>query len=175
MIENSKGYKTFLVFDYFMVALLALICLLPMIHILAVSLSDRVANTAGMVTFWPVNFNLESYRYILKDSAFVRAFVISVLRTVIGAGIQVLMTIMCAYPLSKSSDRFNGRTAYVWFFLIASLFSGGLIPSYMVIQNLKIINTRWALLIPGAIGVYNLIVCRTFIINTIPTELLEAS
>ena len=116
MIENSKGYKTFLVFDYFMVALLALICLLPMIHILAVSLSDRVANTAGMVTFWPVNFNLESYRYILKDSAFVRAFVISVLRTVIGAGIQVLMTIMCAYPLSKSSDRFNGRTAYVWFF-----------------------------------------------------------
>lgn len=66
MIENSKGYKTFLVFDYFMVALLALICLLPMIHILAVSLSDRVANTAGMVTFWPVNFNLESYRYILK-------------------------------------------------------------------------------------------------------------
>ena len=63
MIENSKGYKTFLVFDYFMVALLALICLLPMIHILAVSLSDRVANTAGMVTFWPVNFNLESYRY----------------------------------------------------------------------------------------------------------------
>ena len=83
-----------------------------------------------MVTFWPVNFNLESYRYILKDSAFVRAFVISVLRTVIGAGIQVLMTIMCAYPLSKSSDRFNGRTAYVWFFLIASLFSGGLMLNF---------------------------------------------
>ena len=174
MIENSKGYKTFLVFDYFMVALLALICLLPMIHILAVSLSDRVANTAGMVTFWPVNFNLESYRYILKDSAFVRAFVISVLRTVIGAGIQVLMTIMCAYPLSKSSDRFNGRTAYVWFFLIASLFSGGLIPTYLVVKNVHLLNSFWAMIIPCAVPIGNVILMLNFF-RGLPKELEEAA
>ena len=144
------------------------------LHILAVSLSDRVANTAGMVTFWPVNFNLESYRYILKDSAFVRAFVISVLRTVIGAGIQVLMTIMCAYPLSKSSDRFNGRTAYVWFFLIASLFSGGLIPTYLVVKNVHLLNSFWAMIIPCAVPIGNVILMLNFF-RGLPKELEEAA
>ena len=137
MIENSKGYKTFLVFDYFMVALLALICLLPMIHILAVSLSDRVANTAGMVTFWPVNFNLESYRYILKDSA-------------------------------------NGRTAYVWFFLIASLFSGGLIPTYLVVKNVHLLNSFWAMIIPCAVPIGNVILMLNFF-RGLPKELEEAA
>lgn len=90
------------------------------------TLSDRVANSAGMVSFWPVNLNLESYRYMMKDLEFVRAFFISVVRTAVGGAVQVAMTILCAYPLSKSSVRMPSRIVYVWFFLIASLFSGGL-------------------------------------------------
>ena len=105
---------------------------------------------------------------------FVRAFVISVLRTVIGAGIQVLMTIMCAYPLSKSSDRFNGRTAYVWFFLIASLFSGGLIPTYLVVKNVHLLNSFWAMIIPCAVPIGNVILMLNFF-RGLPKELEEAA
>ena len=96
MVENSKAYKCFLVFDYIIVGFLALLCFLPILHVFAVSLSDRVANSAGMVSFWPVNLNLESYRYMMKDLEFVRAFFISVVRTAVGGAVQVAMTIL--YP-----------------------------------------------------------------------------
>ena len=174
MIENSKAYKAFLMLDYIIVGILALVCLLPIVHVFAVSLSDRVANSAGMVTFWPVNFNLESYRYMMKDLEFVRAFFVSVVRTGIGAGVQVLMTILCAYPLSKSSERMPSRTFYVWFFLIASLFNGGLIPTYLVIKELGLLDSFWVLIIPGAVPISNVILMLNFFRN-LPKELEEAA
>lgn len=174
MIENSKAYKIFLVFDYVIVGLLALICFLPILHVFAVSLSDRVANSAGMVTFWPVNFNLESYRYMMKEAEFVRAFGISVGRTAIGGALQVLMTILCAYPLSKSSERMPSRIVYVWYFMIASLFNGGLIPTYLVVKETGLLNSFWAMIIPCAVPIGNVILMLNFFRN-LPGELEEAA
>lgn len=174
MIQNSRSYKIFLVFDYIIVGLLALICFLPILHVLAVSLSDRVANGAGMVTFWPVNFNLESYKYVLRDSSFARAAGISVLRTVVGCLVQMTLTVCCAYPLSKSSYQMPSRTVYVWFFLFASLFGGGLIPVYLMVKNLHLINSFWALIIPGALPIGNVILMLNFFRN-LPKELEEAA
>lgn len=174
MIQNSRSYKIFLVFDYIVVGLLALICFLPILHVLAVSLSDRVANGAGMVTFWPVNFNLESYKYVLKDASFARAAGISVLRTAVGCLVQMTLTVCCAYPLSKSSYQMPSRTVYVWFFLFASLFGGGLIPVYLMVKNLHLINSFWALIIPGALPIGNVILMLNFFRN-LPRELEEAA
>lgn len=174
MIENSKPYKVFLVFDYILVGLLALVCFLPLLHVFAVSLSDRVANGAGAVTFWPVNFNLESYKYVLKDNSFAKALGISVLRTAVGCVVQMTMTIMCAYPLSKSSYQMPSRIVYVWFFLFATLFGGGLIPTYLVVKRAHLINSFWALIIPGALPIGNVILLLNFFRN-LPKELEEAA
>lgn len=174
MIENSKAYRGFLIFDYILMGVLALLCFLPILHVFAVSLSDRVANGAGMVTFWPVNFNLESYKYVMKDLSFVKALGISVLRTVTGAAVQMALTVMCAYPLSKSAARMPSRIVYVWFFLFASLFSGGLIPGYMVVKNVHLINSFWAMIIPGALPIGNVILMLNFFRN-LPKELEEAA
>lgn len=174
MIENSKAYKIFLVFDYIIVGLLALLCFLPIVHVFAVSLSDRVANTAGMVTFWPVNFNLESYKYMMKDNEFLRAIFISVARTAIGGMVQVGMTILCAYPLSKSSQRLPSRIIYVWYFMIVSLFGGGLIPTYLVVKEVGLLNSFWSMIIPGAVPVSYVILMLNFFRN-LPNELEEAA
>lgn len=174
MVENSKAYKCFLVFDYIIVGFLALLCFLPILHVFAVSLSDRVANSAGMVSFWPVNLNLESYRYMMKDLEFVRALFISVVRTAVGGAVQVAMTILCAYPLSKSSVRMPSRIVYVWFFLIASLFSGGLVPTYLLVKQLGLLNSFWAMIIPGAVPIGNVILMLNFFRN-LPKEMEEAA
>lgn len=174
MIEKSKSYKLFLVFDYIFIGIMALICLLPIVHVLAVSFSDRVANSAGMVTFWPVNFTLVSYKYIIEDIGFLKSFLISVARTVIGTVLQVCMCILCAYPLSKSSKRLPGRLVFVWFFMIASLFSGGLIPTYLVVKSLGLINSFWALIIPCAVPIGSVILMLNFFRN-LPNELEEAA
>ncbi len=174
MIENSKPYKVFLIFDYIFVGILALICFLPLLHVFAVSLSDRVANGAGVVTFWPVNFNLESYKYVLRDNSFAKALGISVLRTAVGCAVQMTMTIMCAYPLSKSAYQMPSRIVYVWFFLFATLFGGGLIPTYLVVKRAHLINSFWALIIPGALPIGNVILLLNFFRN-LPRELEEAA
>lgn len=174
MLDKSKSYKVFTVINYIVLGLLALICVLPLVHVFAVSLSDRVANTAGLVTFWPVNFNLESYKYVLDDSKFLKSFGISVIRVVVGTSVQLLFTIMCAYPLSRRSSRFRARTVYVWFFLFASLFGGGLIPTYLVIKKVGLLNSFWALILPSAVPIGNVILMINFFRN-LPKELEEAA
>lgn len=174
MIENSKSFKVFLIFDYIIVGILALLCLLPIIHMLALSFSDRVSISAGMVTFWPKNFNVESYRYIMKDLSFIKAFGISVVRTLVGTCVQLLLTVLCAYPLSKSSLRFPSRIVYVWFFMIASLFGGGLIPTYMTIKEVGLLNSFWVMIIPGAVPIGNVILMLNFFRN-LPNGLEEAA
>lgn len=174
MIGKSKAYKIFLAFNYIFIGISALICLLPIVHVFAVSLSDRVANSAGMVTFWPVNFTLESYKYIIEDNQFVGAFVNSVVRTAIGTAVNVIMCILCAYPLSKSSTRMPSRIVYVWFFMIASLFSGGLVPTYLLIRETGLLNNFWVLIIPSAVPIGNIILMLNFFRN-LPKELEEAA
>lgn len=171
---ESKGVKTFRVFNVIILSLVGASCLFPFLHILALSFSDNVATMSGEVTFLPVNFTTDAYQYVLEQSAFWRAFLITIERVLLGGGLGLLLTILLAYPLSKPSSRFRFRSAYVWFFFITMLFGGGLVPTYVLISGLQLRNTIWALVLPGAVNVYNILIMLNFY-RQLPDELEEAA
>lgn len=152
----------------------ALLCLLPLIHVLAVSLSSSAAATAGYVKLWPVDFTWSSYQYALEKPQFIASFLVSVQRVLLGAVINMALTILVAYPLSKEARVFPWRTAYAWFFVLTILFSGGLIPTFMAIKQFSMLDTIWALVLPGAVPVFNVILLLNFM-RSQPKELYEAA
>jgi putative aldouronate transport system permease protein len=160
--------------NLFVLALLAILCLFPIVHTLALSLSSATAAASGRVTIWPVEFTLQSYRFVLDNPAFIRSFGVSLLRVLVGTPVNMILTILVAYPLSRSNNEFRMRGFFVWFFLITVLFSGGLIPWYMVIRQTGLIDSFWALIIPGALPVFNVILL-TNSFRSIPKELEEAA
>ena len=169
----SWNDKAFYIITILILTIFFIMVLYPCIFVVSASFSSGTAVQAGKVVLFPVDFSLEGYKTVFNTKTVWIGFANSLFYTFVGTAINVAMTMTAGYCLSRKD--LPGRNGIMLLFTFTMFFSGGLIPSYMVIQNLKMINTRWALLIPGAIGVYNLIVCRTFIINTIPTELLEAS
>ena len=175
MVESKHwASRLFNVFNYCLIGLLALSCLIPLIHVFAISLSSSSAATGGLVTLWPVDFTTESYAYVARRAAFWKAMGISVLRVVVGVGLNMFFCVMCAYPLSKEKDQFRHRTIYSWYFFLTMLVSGGLIPLYMVIRMTGLMGTFWALVIPGAVPVYNIILLLNFFRQT-PRELEDAA
>jgi putative aldouronate transport system permease protein len=157
-----------------MLALLALLCVFPILHTLALSLSSATAAASGRVTIWPVEFTLQSYQFVLENSAFGRSFLISLARVLVGVPVNMILTILVAYPLSRSKREFRARDIFAWFFLITILFSGGLIPWYMVIRQTGLIDSFWALIIPGALPIFNVILLANSF-RSIPKELEEAA
>lgn len=157
-----------------LLGIMALLCAFPILHTLALSFSSATAASSGQVTVWPVDFTLESYRFVLDNPAFVRSFGISLLRVLVGVPVNMIMTILVAYPLSRSTKEFHLRDAFAWFFLLTTLFSGGLIPFYKVVSLTGLIDTFWALIIPGALPVFNVILLLNSFRN-IPKELEEAA
>ncbi|QTH46586.1 carbohydrate ABC transporter permease [Cohnella sp. LGH] len=153
---------------------LALLCMFPLIHVLAVSFSSNSAASAGLVSLWPVGFNLKSYEFVLQKEEFLRSVGVSVQRVVLGSLIQMLLIVITAYPLSMEVTRFRLRTAYAWYFLITILFGGGLIPTYMVIKDMGMLDTIWALLIPSAVPVFSVVLLLNFY-RGLPKELEEAA
>jgi len=174
MLKISKKYKAFQIINYSIVSFLALICFLPLLNVFAISLSDRTAIASGSVGFWPVNFTLASYEYVLQDVGFLRSGIVSVYRVILGGAINLVLTLLCAYPLSKSYTQFKSRTIYIWLFLFATLFNGGLIPTFMVVKNTGIYNTIWALVIPCALPIFHIILVMNFF-RGLPKEIEEAS
>jgi putative aldouronate transport system permease protein len=172
--EKSLASRLFDVAIYLFLLLFGLACLLPMIHIIAVSLSNRSASMGGFVTLWPIGTTLSNYMEILEAGPVYRAFLISIQRTVFGTLINMTMTVLAAYPLSKTSQELRGRTFFMWFVLVAMLFSGGLIPWFLVIRNLGLLNSLWALILPGALPIWNVILMMNFF-RDIPKELEEAA
>ncbi|MFD0674055.1 carbohydrate ABC transporter permease [Cohnella sp. GCM10027633] len=155
-------------------SLLALLCLLPLVNVLAVSLSSSTAANAGMVKLWPVDFTFKSYEFVLESPQFLRALLVSVERVAIGLAVNMLLTITLAYPLSREPASFKGRLFYVWFFVLTMLVSGGLIPWYIIIQKLHLLNTMGALILPGAVNVFNVVLLLNFY-RGLPKELEEAA
>jgi putative aldouronate transport system permease protein len=149
-------------------------CIFPMIHILAISLSSSGPASAGMVGIWPVDFSTDAYRYISSKIEFWRAFLVSLQRVGLGLVINSILTILCAYPLSKPVSRFPARKYYVAFFLAAMLFNGGLIPTYITVARTGIMGTIWALILPGALPLFNMIVLLNFF-RDLPSEIEEAA
>lgn len=147
--------------------------LYPCIFVLAASFSSGTAVEAGKVYLWPVDFSLEGYKTVFKTNEVYLGFRNSVFYTVVGTSINIVVTMIAAYVMSRHD--LPGRDGIMMFFAFTMFFSGGLIPTYILIQRLNMLNTVWALLLPGALGVYNMIIARTFIQSNIPVELLEAS
>jgi len=162
------------IFNLFLLAVIALVCAFPIIHTLALSFSSSSAASSGRVTLWPVEFTTQSYQFVLDNPAFIRSFGISLLRVLVGVPFTMLLTVMVAYPLSRSTKEFHLRDVFAWFFLITVLFSGGLIPYYMVVNQTGLIDSFWALIIPGALPVFNVILLVNSFRN-IPKELEEAA
>jgi putative aldouronate transport system permease protein len=155
-------------------ALLGVLSAFPIVHTLALSFSSAAAASSGRVTIWPVDFTTQAYRFVLENPAFLKSFGISLLRVFAGVPVNMLLTILVAYPLSRSKTEFRARGFFIWFFVITVLFSGGLIPWYMVIRQTGLIDNFWALILPGALPVFNVIlVANAF--RSIPKELEEAA
>lgn len=173
-IKTSFGSKLFVFCNTLFLLLLVVICLLPVINVFAISFSSNVAVTAGMVTFWPVEFTLKSYEYVAKKADFWRAMGITLKRCILGVSINVFMCVITAYPLSKSNARFKLRTVYVWFFFLTMLINGGLIPWFMTVKATGLLGTIWALVIPGAVPVFSVVLMLNFF-RAIPEDLEEAA
>ncbi|MFK7694310.1 carbohydrate ABC transporter permease [Paenibacillus sp. HJGM_3] len=174
MIKPSTGRTVFLVCNYVFLTLLAFLCLLPIVNVFSVSLSAASASEAGLVRLWPVRFTWKSYEYVLGSNAFLQAMLISFKRVLLGSSISLLLTVLIAYPLSKEVNVFRWRTAYAWFFVITILFSGGLIPLYMVVKALGLMDTIWSLVLPSAVPVFLVILMLNFF-RSLPKELEEAA
>lgn len=173
MIE-SHGLKISRGFNAVFLSLLALSCLLPFVHVIAVSFSANAAVSAGMVSLWPVKPTAFSYSYLLQKVQFWSAFGVSVERVLLGGAVNMFFIISIAYPLSKAKDQFRFRTLYTWYFFFTALFSGGLIPVYMLIYKIGLMDSIWALILPGAVNVFNVVLMLNFF-RQIPRELEDAA
>ncbi|MDQ6418718.1 carbohydrate ABC transporter permease [Paenibacillus sp. LHD-117] len=174
MYHKSAGYKTFSAFNYVLLGLICITCVLPLVHILAVSFSASAPANSNLVGLWPIGFNLDAYTKTLNNDNFHNALLMGVQRTVLGTAVGMALMLLAAYALSKDGRGFNSRTYYVWFFLFTMLFSGGIVPSYMLIRNLDLMNSIWALVLPLAINVFNMVLLMNFF-RAVPKELEEAS
>lgn len=159
---------------WLIVILMTLCCLLPLLNTLAISFSNNSAVNANQVGILPVGFTLSSYKKLLEDNQFWRSAWISVLRVVLGTGLNMLMMILLAYPLSRSKNRFASRDIYMKLIIFAMLFNGGLIPGYIIVSKLHLLNTIWALVLPGAVPVFNVILLMNFM-KGLPEALEEAA
>ena len=141
--------------------IICITCVLPFIHLLAVSFSSSAAVAAGRVSFLPVEFTTASYTYVITGGKFLKAMGISLERVILGTSLNVVLMVLTAYPLSK--DTLPGRGIISGFFVLTMLVSGGMIPTYLLVSGLGLKDTIWALILPGALPVYNMIILMNFI------------
>lgn len=172
-IQMSKGDRTLLNVATGITLLLTLVVLYPMIYILSCSFSSPEAVRTGRVMLFPVDFSLVGYQRVIENQRVWTGYRNTIAYTVVGTFYNVMMTLICAYPLARKN--LPGRGGVTFLFTFTMLFSGGLIPSYLVNRALGLVNSFWVMILPGAIGVSQMIVTRTFLRTTIPDELLEAA
>lgn len=171
-MNESKQDKIFNVINMIILWIVLIVVAYPLIYVVSASFSNPQAVSSGKVWLWPVDFTLRGYQVVFQHPDIVRGFLNAIYITVLGTAVQVLITIMAAYPLSRKT--LYGKGIITLFFTFTMFFGGGLIPTFILINNLGLYNTYWALILPGAVGVYNVIVARTFFQTTIPEDLFEA-
>lgn len=174
MYYKNKSYRTFYYFNIALLIIVSILCIMPMLHILAVSFSGKSAAESNLVTFFPIDFNMESYARTFENPNFLNAIQTSVFRAIIGTLLGMAVTIMAAFSLSRSRVDFKARTFYIWFFLFIMIFDAGLVPNYLLIEKVGLINSFWALILPGLVNVWNMILMMNFF-RALPKELDEAA
>lgn len=169
-----KKVKISDVMIYLALLLCGLVCLIPILNTVAISFSDKTSAALGLVGLWPVNFTMASYNNMMEEGQFWVSFMVSVKRVVIGVSINMVVTILTAYPLSKSTQQFRSKSIYMWIVVFTMLFNGGLVPTFMVINKLQLMDTFWALVLPGAVPVFNVILLMNFF-KGVPQSLEESA
>lgn len=170
--DRSVSAKVFEAVVHIVMICVVLLTLLPVIHVISISFSSAAAISRGDVGLWPVEFSVSAYTAIFKSGNVPRSFLNSLYYTALGTAINMLLTTMMAYPLSRTYLTF--RKFYNVLVLITMFFSGGLIPTFLTVKNLGLYNTVWAIVLPGAISTWNLIIMRTFFMG-LPAELEESA
>lgn len=170
---RSKDDLIFNIVNYTLLGLALVIYLYPLIYIVSSSFSSVDAVVKGKVWLFPVEFSLDGYKAVFKSSKIWTGYLNSFIYMIVGTAINLVVTLMAAYPLSRQD--LKGRNAIMMFFTFTMIFSGGIVPTYLVVSKLKLINTIWAMVIPGALSVYFMIIAKTFFQTTIPVELQEAA
>ncbi|WP_226527205.1 carbohydrate ABC transporter permease [Metabacillus niabensis] len=172
-IKESVADRIFLTGVYLFLSILLVAVLYPLIYIVSASISSPQAVSSGKVWLFPVDLSFKGYEVLFSNAQILTGYMNSLFYTIVGTLISVTLTVLIAYPLSRRT--FFGRNFLMFFIVFTMLFYGGLIPTYLVVQSLGMVDTRWALLIPNAIAVWQVIIARTFFQTSIPDELVEAS
>lgn len=172
-IRDSFGDRVFMFFVYFFLVICLIVVLYPLVYIVSASFSDPLAVTAGKVWLFPVDFTLRGYEVTFQNPQIMTGYLNSLFYTVFGTLISVTLTVLVAYPLSRRD--LYGTNVIMFLITFTLIFSGGLIPTYLVVKDLGMIDTRWALLIPNAVAAFQVIIARTFFRAAIPVELVEAA
>lgn len=175
MVRNKTlGSRTFVIANVILLGLLVVTCIYPLWYTFCVSISEKSAANAGLVTIYPIGFSLSSYKEIINDRLFLNSFWISIQRTVLGTVFSMLVTVLMAYPLARPKKDFAARNMFMWLLVFCMLFNGGLIPWYLTIQHYGLINTIWALVLGGGVPIFNVILIMNFFRN-LPKDLSEAA
>ncbi|MGG4032876.1 carbohydrate ABC transporter permease [Paenibacillus cisolokensis] len=171
-IKESAGEKIFAVFNYAFFVVLGTITLFPFLNVIAKSFSSEAAVVSGIVTIFPIDFQVGTYELVLGNKQFINSFRITIIVTLIGTLASLLMTVLAAYPLSKPNLKFRKPILLIYVFTM--LFNGGIIPTYLVMRELQMINTIWALFVPGLISVFNMLIVKNYF-EALPESLEESA
>lgn len=172
-MKQSKGDKVFMTINYIFLLIVLATVLYPLVYITSCSFSDARAVSSGEVWLWPVRPTLIGYKTIFHNRDILTGYGNTIYYTIFGTFLAIILTMLAAYPLSRKDYKLGNPIMLLFTFTM--FFGGGLIPSYLLMSSLGLINTRAVMIIPGALSVYNIIITRTFLQSTIPRELLEAS
>jgi putative aldouronate transport system permease protein len=173
MKHHSNSEK---VFDWMVHAILAVICIIvlyPLVFVLAASISSPEMVMLGEVWLWPKQLTLVGYYKVFQNSEILTGYMNTIVYTIVGTAINLAMSIAAAYPLSRRD--FYGRNLIAAFMVFTMFFSGGMVPTYLLVKDLGMLNSMWALIIPGAVSVFNILIMRTFFQTGIPHEMQEAA
>lgn len=164
----------FNIFNYSFITIMVALCMFPLLHILALSFSSSAYAEANLVGLLPKGFTLAAYKFVMANEQFWHAFRITLERILIGVPLGIVLTVLAAYPLSKEEKAFRGRKIYMWLFLFVMIFNAGLIPTYLLIKDLDMMDTMWALVFPTGVNVFNVVLMMNFF-RGIPKEIEESA
>lgn len=173
VFRRRWGELAFHIINYAVLLLIALVCIYPVVWVIAASFSDPVRVMAGEVYLWPKDFSLKAYEVIFRYDMLWIAYANTIFYVVVGTTLNVLLTMMAAYPLSRTW--FYGRGVVTFIIVFTMFFGGGMIPSYILMRWLRLLDTRWAMILPGAVSAWNLLIARAYLQANIPDELVEAA
>lgn len=169
---RNRSDRWFDVVNNALIVVIGLICLLPFLHVLAKSLSNQASVMGNKVTFYPIGMHLEAFRFVFAHTRFFEALQVTLLVTIIGTALSLTLTILAAYPLSKPD--FKGRKPILLLYVFSMLFYGGIIPGYILMKGLGLLDTVWAMIVPLLVVPFNLFVCKTFF-EGIPESVEESA